>query len=365
MTRILLLHGKRIPHYRVPIYAYLAKYLRSYDFDFMVASIGIQADNPHPVDFAYEEMHISALNVARLVTRRQIDVVILFVDMGHHYLFPTYLLTKGLLRRKMIYWGQGLDLAKPRALKNVAYVFEHIFCDSIILYAEHLKKYLFPRFHRKTFVANNTLCFNFKGQLSADDRNKVLREYGIQTRKNIICVGRIQRRKRLEHLVNAHAQINRPDIGLILAGPDPDNLLGTVNASNIYKVGPVYGERKLDLLSAADVFCLPGAVGLSIVDAFHCGLPIVTEEGDESAEMMYLRDGENGFIVPRGDTTEMARKLLLLLDDAAVRERFSEEAKKEITENGHIDKLCEGFRDALCYATGRHVNGAKLAETHA
>lgn len=364
MTRVLLLHGKRIPHYRVPIYGYLAKYLNRYDFDLMVASIGIQADNPHPVDFAYHEMHISALSVARLVASRKIDVVILFVDMGHHYLFPTYLLTKGLLRRKIIYWGQGLDLAKPSAFKNIAYVFEHMFCDSIILYAEHLKKYLFPRFHRKTFVANNTLCFNYRG-LSGDDKNKVLREYGIETRKNIICVGRIQRRKRLGHLVDAHARMNRPDIGLILAGPDPDHLLDAVSAPNIYKLGPVYEQKKLDLLSAADVFCLPGAVGLSIVDAFYCGLPIVTEQGDESAEMMYLRDGENGFIVPRGNATELAKKLLLLLDDVAMRERFSEEAKREIAENGHIDKLCAGFRDALCYATGRQFNGARLAQTHA
>jgi glycosyltransferase involved in cell wall biosynthesis len=130
-------------------------------------------------------------------------------------------------------------------------------------------------------------------------------------------------------------------------------------------VGPLYGDRKFDLLSAADVFCLPGAVGLSIVDAFYCGLPIVTEEGDESAEMMYLRNGENGFVVPRGDVAEMARKLLLLLDHSSLRQRFSEQAKREIAENGHIDKLCAGFRDALRHATGQRANGAKLATTRA
>jgi glycosyltransferase involved in cell wall biosynthesis len=107
------------------------------------------------------------------------------------------------------------------------------------------------------------------------------------------------------------------------------------------------------LLSAADVCCLPGAVGLSIVDAFHCGLPFVTEDGDESPEIMYLRQGANGFVVPRGNIPEMAQKLLLLLDNDALRRRFSEDARREILENGHIDKLCAGFRDALCYATGQ------------
>jgi len=71
--------------------------------------------------------------------------------------------------------------------------------------------------------------------------------------------------------------------------------------------------------------------------------------------MMYLKDGRNGFIVPKGDIPALADKLLLLLDDDELRKRFSDEARREISENGHIDKLCEGFRDALMYATGRTV----------
>ncbi|MGO9417146.1 MAG: hypothetical protein ACLP2U_05185 [Syntrophobacteraceae bacterium] len=34
--RVLLLHGGDIPHYRVPIYGHLSRYLKPYDFDFMV-----------------------------------------------------------------------------------------------------------------------------------------------------------------------------------------------------------------------------------------------------------------------------------------------------------------------------------------
>ena len=127
----------------------------------------------------------------------------------------------------------------------------------------------------------------------------------------------------------------------------------------MYRLGSVYGDKKFDLLFAADLYCLPGAVGLSIVDAFHCGLPFVTEEGDESAEMMYLKNGENGFIVPRGDVTEMANKLMLLLDDDALRKQFSESAKRQIAQNGKVDRLCAGFRDALLYCTGRSVDGMR------
>jgi len=354
MTRVLLLHSGYIPHYRVPVYGRLSAYLRQYDFELMVASDRIQADNPHPIEFEFREAALSTRGIAQLLRRERIEVIILFVDMRHRYLFPTYFVAKGLLGRKMIYWGQGLNLANPKSIRNVAYRMEHLFCDGIILYAEHLKKYVAPRFHGKTFVANNTIVMSYGGLVS-EQRGSVLAEYGIGTRKNIICVGRLQKRKRLENLVAAHAQINRPDVGLILVGPDSDGILNSLQGENIYKLGPMYGARKLDLLSAADVYCIPGAVGLSIVDAFHCGLPLVTEEGDESAEMMYLKDGRNGFIVPKGDIPALADKLLLLLDDDELRKRFSDEARREISENGHIDKLCEGFRDALMYATGRTV----------
>ncbi len=352
MTRVLLLHGGKIPHYRIPIYGCLSEYLRGYQFELMVASGGIQADNPHPIHFTYIERPLSVLSIANIVWTEAIDVIILFVDMRHLYLFPTYLIVKGLLRKKMVWWGQGRDLADRDAkIKNLAYTTEHALCDSIILYAEHLKQYVSLRFHPKLFVANNTLCIDYSG-LPSENKVTVLSKYGVATKKNIICVGRLQRRKRLDHLAKAFALLNRSDLGLIIAGPDTEGVLKDIDGPNVYKIGPVYGNDKFDLLSACDVYCLPGAVGLSIVDAFYCGLPIVTEDGDESAEMMYLKHGVNGFIVPRGDIEELARKLSLLLDDDALRGQFSSEARREIRENGAIEKLCAGFKDALLYAIG-------------
>lgn len=353
MTRVLLLHSGVVPHYRVPIYSRLSSFLGKAGFDLTVAAGAIQRDNPHAVGFRFAEMPLSVASIARLIYRERIDVIILFVDMRHRYLFPTYLVAKGLLRRKMVWWGQGRDLMDQNArLKNFAYQSEQTMCDAIILYAEHLKKYVPKRFHKKIFVANNTLCIQYDG-LKPGMREQVLASHGIHTRKNIVCVGRLQKRKRIDHLVAAVQSMKREDVGLVLAGPDTEGVLNGVDGPNIYKLGPVYGTKLYDLLSACDVYCLPGAVGLSIVDAFHCGLPFVTEAGDESAEIMYLKDGENGFVVPRGDIPELTRKLLALLDDDALRQRFSDAARREVAENGNIDRLCQGFENALRYATAR------------
>lgn len=353
MIRVLLLHGGIIPHYRVPIYGYLSRYLLPHGFDLMVTSDGIQADNPHPIDFKYEQMRLSTLSIAKLIYHQDIRIIIDFLIMKHLYMFPTYFIAKGLMRRKIIYWGQGCDLLDSKArIKNLAYATEQALCDAIILYADHLKRYVPTRFHNKTFIANNTLYIDYPG-LAPEDRKNVLERYGIETPKNIICIGRMQKRKRLDRLVDALIQMNNSDVGLILVGPDPDGVLNEFEGEKIYKLGPIYGENRFDLLSAADIYCLPGAVGLSIIDAFYCGLPVVTEDGDESAEIMYLKDGVNGFIVNQGNIQEMAQKLQLLLEDDATRQKFSAAAKREIAENGGIEKLCAGFRDALFYATGQ------------
>lgn len=352
MIRVLLIHADKIPHYRVPIYSYLSSYLKPYGFALTVLSDGIQADNPHIVDFQYVEMPLSTVSIARFIYKQKIDAIIDYMELRHTFLFPTYLIAKGIMRKKMIYWGQGCDLAEPKArIKNLAYATEQAMCDAIILYAEHLKKYVPSHFHKKIFIANNTLHMDYAGLPPGVTRENILAKYGIKTKKNIICMGRMQKRKRIEILVEALAYVNRPDIGLILVGPDAEGVLDKIEGNNIYKLGPIYGDSKFDLLSAADVYCLPGAVGLSIIDAFHCGLPFVTEDGDESAEIIYLKDGVNGFVVQRGNMQEMIQKLLLLIDNDDLRQQFSNAAKKEIAENGSMEKMCSGFRDALNYAT--------------
>src|SRR2546427_7747073 len=153
MIRVLLLHGGSIPHYRVPVYGYLSSFLRRYGFDLTVVSDGIEAGNPHAVDFNYMAMPLSFFSIARFIYRRRIEVIIDYMGLRHLYLFPTYLIAKGIMRRKIVYWGQGCDLAATDAvIKNLAYRSELAMCDAIILYAEQLKKYVPRRFQKKVFV---------------------------------------------------------------------------------------------------------------------------------------------------------------------------------------------------------------------
>jgi glycosyltransferase involved in cell wall biosynthesis len=162
-------------------------------------------------------------------------------------------------------------------------------------------------------------------------------------------MGRMQQRKRIDDLFHAFQMLNMEDVGLILAGPDTEGILKNIEGNNVFKVGAVYGDEELDLLCASDVYCLPGAIGLGIVDAFYCRLPVVTENVMHGPEIMYLKNNVNGFIVPEGDINQLAAKLKMLLTDDTLREKFSQAAQMEIITNGHIDRMCEGFVNALQY----------------
>jgi glycosyltransferase involved in cell wall biosynthesis len=253
-------------------------------------------------------------------------------------------------RIKCIHWGHGVDLEQPKSIKNVFYKLEYRIEDALILYAEFLKRYVGTEYHYKVFVANNTLnTLNYKR--CRNGRKAVLLSYNITTKKNIVCMGRMQRRKRIGDLIEAFKLMARPDVGLILIGPDTDGVLQDVEGRNIHVLSPMYGDKAISLLSACDVYCLPGHVGLSIVDAFFCGLPIVTENVRHAPEICYFKDGVNGFMVERGDVLDLAQKVELLLDDDDLRKRFSEAAINEIETAGHIDNMCGGFLDALEFVT--------------
>ncbi len=347
MKHLVLLNEDKIPHYRVPVYSYLSNYLKKINFQLTVVSEGIEKGNPYSVGFTSIDSSFHFTSLIRLFREIKPDAVIFWVNPSFN--MWTVLYSAKLTGIKVIHWGHRRPDPPYVFIKSfICNIVEHWPDHAIIIYADHLREYTWQCFHSKLFVANNTL--DLTNSKPRRPRPEIKASYGILTTKNIICMGRMQKRKRIDDLIQAFNMLNMEDVGLILVGPDSEGILVNIEGKNIFKLGPVYGEESLDLLSAADVYCLPGAIGLSIVDAFYCGLPVITEDLRHGPEITYLKNGVNGFIVPQGDISELAAKLRMLLTDDALREKFSQAAKHEIMTNGHIDRLCEGFESAL-----RHV----------
>ena len=349
MTDVLLVHHDTmpLPHYRVSNYRYLRSYLLAYDYDLQVFADGVATHDSPGFPLAFAKMKLGKL--VRYIETTRPRVCILVLNHSKPYFFPflLYLHFRGV---RIITWTHGTNLQRSSWLSAFVHHVEHELCDGIVLYAKHMTEYLLKRHQKKAFVANNTLNLTEYGPPERD-RTSVLAKYGIHTPKNIIFVGRVQARKRIQDLLSAFGRLGLEDCGLIIVGPDEEGILKetAMNQPRVFALGPLYGTEVLDLIASADVYCIPGAIGLGIVDAMFCGLPVVTEEVQHGPEIMYLREGENGFLVPKGDIAGLSDRLLLLLTSDELRRRFSERARQEIATCGNINELCTGVRECLDY----------------
>jgi glycosyltransferase involved in cell wall biosynthesis len=346
---VVLVHQREILHYRIAIYSKLNNYLAQRGWRLVVLAQSLQADAPQEAAFEYRLVAASFIAICKEIHGEQPDAVISFVNAKELYLFPMLLY----LRMKhipCIYWGHGVDLDDTKSvIKRVVYACEHAMCSAVLLYSENQRQYLTRSAMSKSFVARNTIDTSLLVN-TGSDKGSVLAGHGIHTSRNVICVGRMQRRKRIPDLIAAFEKLQVEDCGLILVGPDVDGCIADVADPRIYTMGAMYGPSLHQLLEAADVFCLPGHVGLSIVDAMHFGLPFVTEDVNHAPEIMYLQDGVNGYIVPAGDVEALAGRLSTLLTDRELCRRMSAAARRTVREEASLDRMFAGFSAALDYS---------------
>ena len=103
-------------------------------------------------------------------------------------------------------------------------------------------------------------------------------------------------------------------------------------------------------MAAFDVFILSSLwEGLPRVlpQAMATGLPIVATRADGSAEAVV--DGENGFLVERGQPAALAEKALILLADGELRKKMGENGRSHAPQFGakkmvgDIDRLYQAL----------------------
>lgn len=164
-------------------------------------------------------------------------------------------------------------------------------------------------------------------------------------------VTRLSPQKAPLDLVEAFALIHqqRPDAWFVVVGDGPlrPSVEERLQVLNLVDQVVLTGLRRdiPELMATFDLFVLTSLwEGLPRVlpQAMATGLPIVCTQADGSAEA--VADGENGFLVPRGSAAVMAEKALILLDDAALRQRMGANGRGRATMFGAFQMV----RDIDC-----------------
>ena len=170
-----------------------------------------------------------------------------------------------------------------------------------------------------------------------------------------VFVGSLYDAKRVPWLIRAAEAIQAqvPDFQLAIAGEGPDKALVDAAAARlpqVHALGGVRGERKAQLLAAADLMLNPGLVGLGIQDAFVAGLPMLTTDcGLHSPEIAYLQSGDNG-LMTADDLAAFVAAVVQVLRDPAMAQRLRAGALQagELYSIEHMsDRFCAGIQDCL------------------
>ncbi len=354
MKKVLLISNK-VFHYRVSNYNYFARRFREEGWEFYMRANELQTNNPFALEFDFREIPFSFLAYRREIERLNPDVVILFLHLKNLIIWPLlhWLKLKGI---KVVYWNKGINLEvrNPR-LRNLPFYYIHSLCDGIILYSKHEIPDIKPKNRHKVSVANNAVNFTAFPEIH-ETPAEIKAEFGIPFDKVVLFVGRMRPVKKVEHLIEIFNRIGEPGCGCVIVGDRMDyDLASLIHGDNIRYLGEIFDPGNVQiskLFKMADLFVIPGDVGLGMNQAFYWGLPVVTEDGLQPPEIHYLTHGRNGFIVPENDIAALRKKTLLLLKDDVLRAEFSRNAREDIRREASVETMFQGFLECVSSLTG-------------
>ncbi len=275
-----------------------------------------------------------------------------------------------LLRIKFVWWTHGYDhypVIKSKLMEFIKKKYSLFFLNlgnQIITFSDEGRDYLINQkiSPEKITTAPNTLdtkrLLELKEKILAKySIGSIKKELGVKEQDRIVLFsGRLNKLKRVEDAIKSirivSDQINNIKFVIIGTGSEDKNLRKLCEdliPSKFIFVGELFDEELLSKwFTVADIFLMPGYVGLAIVHAFCFGLPIITEkDAFHGPEIQFLEDNINGYMVRKGDIEALAEKTIYLLNNNEAKEKMSKEALSVISGNASIDNMLRQMKKAL------------------
>lgn len=161
--------------------------------------------------------------------------------------------------------------------------------------------------------------------------------------KKIVSVGRFTEQKNFPMLINAFSKIIEefPEYKLEIYGDGPlrkemETLIKELNLTDKIHM-PGYVENIKNRIEDASLFVLPSnfeGMPNALMEAMAMGIPSIATDCPVGGPRFLIKDGENGFLVPVGDSELLAKKIKLLLSDESISKKISKKAQ-DITKKLH------------------------------
>lgn len=264
---------------------------------------------------------------------------------------PRYLSTPAAIKwmhergRKVIGWGLGAPsskgaLAGLRRGRRARFVSQF---DALIAYsrrgAGEYAELGFPS--RRIFVATNAAV---RRPARTPKRTRAP-----EGRPRLLFVGRLQKRKHVDSLLHACAQLEEPRPNLVILGDGPEKSALEALAGRVFPaaqfVGAKHGPELEPYFAAADLFVLPGTGGLAIQEAMAHGLPVIVARGDGTQDDL-VRPA-NGWQIPPDSHPALVTSIGLALSDLPRLRKMGAESYRIVSEEINLEKMVEVFVQAL------------------
>ena len=333
--------------YRIHVYEYLIKGFKKKGYALSIYYDENLRDLNNPGFYGIRYDYKTFLKIHK---EERPDISIFFVWLRYKFSLPFLIYCKLFLPVRTIVWSKGINISKNNQfIMNQLYYLRQKMADALILYSQNELKYIKTN-KNKVFIANNTINqYKYTLHSKVDELKS---KYNISHANNVLFVGRIQKRKKLQLLLEVFSK-RVENHGLIIVGDGITQEMRNIinNNDNIYYLGPIYNLDTLsEVYSISDVFCIPGEIGLGLNEAFLFGLPVITTYIRETSEMYLLfKNNINGLLYKKDNVDDLADKLLYLLDNKNVRDEFSQNARKSFEENAKIEYMYDGFINAIKY----------------
>jgi L-malate glycosyltransferase len=268
--------------------------------------------------------------VVKLALSRQLDCLILLGNANFLSTWVAALLAR-LTGKRVLMWTHGYLRREPRLKSMTRFLFYRL-ANGLLLYGNRARTILaelgYPA--ETMYVVYNSLDYERQVELrrAIDEatRTRVRREMGVsEGERLILSVGRLNRPKRYAELVKAvgRAAEGGARLRLVLVGDGPER--GDLEAltqrlgipDRVRFLGPSYDEARLaEWISSADLFVVPGDIGLSCIHALVYGVPVVTHGNLDTQypEVEAIQPGRNGDLFREHDVDDLARVILQWLE---------------------------------------------------
>jgi glycosyltransferase involved in cell wall biosynthesis len=181
----------------------------------------------------------------------------------------------------------------------------------------------------------------------------------------LVTVGRLVSRKAVHQLIATVDGLKHKRVRLLIIGTGPEERNLREEAAKreignrILFMGQVDEAEKFRILHMCDLYVSTSqheGFGLVFLEAMACGLPIVCY--DHGGQTDFLRDGENGFVVPLNRLDLFQEKCRTLIEKSGLRKMIGESNQRAVEEY-YIDRCAATYEAIFAKAcqTSHRVRG--------